>query len=180
MTAPTPTPEEKTYRRVLLVARLDGWSILIVAALGSLLALVLGDLVGVLVGLLVVGAGAMELRGQGMLRRRDAGGMRWLVRSQLFLLSVILAYCASRLGSFDSESAMGNLTPDMAGALQESGIEQADIVPLVRTMFFALYGGVALTTLLYQGGMALYYRSRTARITTFLAAPPVVRQAPLA
>jgi hypothetical protein len=180
MTAPAPTPEEKTYRRVLLVARLDGWSILIVAGLGSLLALGLGDLVGMLVGLLVAGAGAMELRGHGMLRRREAAGMRWLVRSQLFLLSVLLAYCASRLGSFDRESVLGNLSPDMAAALQESGVEQADILPLVQTMFYVLYGSIALVTLLYQGGMALYYRSRTARITAFLAAPPVAGQAPLA
>lgn len=169
------------YRRVLLVSRLDGLSIVVVASLGSLLALLLGDLVGVLVGLMVVGAGAMELRGHGALKRRDASGMRWLVRSQLFLLTVILVYCASRLGSFDSESVMGNLTPDMASVLQEAGIEQADIVPLVRMMFLTVYGSVAAITLLYQGGMALYYSRRTARVAAFLAAPPpVAAHSPLA
>ncbi len=167
-----PTAEEKTYRRVLLVSRLDGLSIVIVAAVGGLLALLLGDLVGVLVALFVIGAGAMELRGHRLLKKRDAGGMRWLVRSQLLLLAVILSYCTSRLGSFDRESVMGNLTPDMAGMLQESGIDQAEIGPLVQQMFYVLYGSVALVTLIYQGGMAAYYRSRSARVTAFLATPP--------
>ncbi len=171
MTPPTPTPEEKTYRRVLAVSRLDGWSVVIVAAFGTLLALVLGDLVGVLVGGLVLGTGAMELRGHRMLKQRDAAGMRWLVRSQLFLLSVILAYCTSRLASFDPESVMGNLTPDMAAVLQEAGINQADILPLVRTMFLTVYGAVAGVSLLYQGGMAFYYGRRTAPVAAFLAAP---------
>jgi len=162
------------YRRVLRISRLDGLSIVIVAVLGTLLSLAFGDLVGVLVGLLVTGAGAMELRGHKALQRRDADGMRWLVRSQLFLLTVILVYCVSRLGSFDSEGAMGNLTPDAAATLQEAGIDASEIAPLVHTMFLALYGSVALVTVLYQGGMALYYRRRIARITAFLAAPPAV------
>lgn len=174
MTRPAVSPEEKTYGRILLVSKLDGISIVVVAALGTLLALLLGDFTGGLVGLLVAGAGIMELRGNAMLRRRDAGGMRWLVRSQLFLLAVILTYCASRLGSFDNESVMGNLTPDMATVLQEAGIDQADIVPLVRLMFFTIYGSVAAVTLLYQGGMSFYYSRRTAVVTAFLAAPPPV------
>lgn len=169
------------YRRVLLVARLDGWSVVGVAVFGTLLTLVFGDLVGTLIGLLVVGAGAMELHGQKCLRRRDPSGMKWLVRAQLYLLSVILVYCASRLGSFDSESAMGNLTPEMADALKEAGLEAADILPLVRTAFFATYVTLASVSLLYQGGMALYYSRRTLPVTTYLAQPlPVPGHSPLA
>jgi hypothetical protein len=176
-----PTPDEKTYRRVMAVAAFDGWSIIGVAAFGSLLTLVLGDLGGLAVGALVAGAGAMELHGRKRLKRRDASGMRWLVRAQLFLLTVILVYCVSRLGSYDAETAMGNLTPDMAATLKESGLEPADVGPMVHTMFLVMYGSVAFVSVLYQGGMALYYRSRIARVTAAIAAPPVVpRQTPLA
>ena len=168
-----PSPEEKVYRRVLFIAAFDGWSVVGVAGAGTLLALLLGDLSGMLVGLLAVAAGVLELRSRRRLVRRDASGMRGLVRAQMFLLAVILVYCVSRLGSFDAETAMGNLTPDMEAVLSESGLSKADLLPLVQATFFATYTVVAVVSLIFQGGLTLYYRSRTARVTAFLAPPPV-------
>lgn len=172
MTAPAPSPPQKALQRVLAISRLNGWSVTLVAVFGVLLTLLLGDLLGTLIGLLAVTAGWMEIRGHGKLRRQDAEGMKWLVRSQLLLLSVILAYCASRLGSFDADSVMGNLTPDMETILQDAGVGLGDILPLVRLAFFVLYGTVAFVTVLYQGGLALYYRSKTKLVTEALTAPP--------
>jgi hypothetical protein len=169
-----PSPEEKIYRRVLFVAGFDGWSVVAVAGLGTLLSVLFGSLNGILIGLLLIGAGAMELHGRRLLRRRDAGGMRWLVRAQLFLLSVILVYCASRLGSFDAETAMGNMTPDMEAALTEAGLNKADIVPLVHMTFVATYSILAIISLLFQGGLSLYYRSRIGRVTAALTPPPPI------
>ncbi len=173
-----PSPDEKAYRRVMAIAAFDGWSVVGIAGFGGLLSLAFGDWGGFAVGALVAGAGAMELHGRKRLKRRDAGGMRWLIRAQMFLLTVILVYCVSRLASFDAETAMGNLTPDMAALLKESGLEQGDILPMVHTMFLVLYGSVAVASVLYQGGMALYYRSRVARVTAAIAAPPAVRISP--
>lgn len=169
---PEPTPQEKTLKRVLTISRVNGWSVIVFATLGTLITLVIGDPSGVAVGVLIGLAGWMEVRGNQALRRRNPAGMKLLVRSQLFLLAVILVYCASRLGSFDDATAMGNLTPDMEIILQEAGLQKADILPLVRMTFFALYGGLALGTLIYQGGMALYYRRRIRPVTEALIAPP--------
>jgi hypothetical protein len=171
---PAPTPQEKALKRVLRVSRVNGWSVVVVAALGTVLALALGDLVSVVIGALVVFAGGMEVRGHKKLLRRDADGMKLLVRSQLFLLSVILVYCASRLGSFDADTVMGSLTPDMEAILKDSGIQRSDILPLVRLAFFTLYLSFAGVTLVYQGGLALLYRSKTRLVTEALQAPPVV------
>ncbi len=175
MSTPEPTPQVKAFKRVLKVSRLNGWSVAIFAGLCILLTLVMGDLLGTLIGLLVVASGWMEIHGNHQLKRRDPDGMKWLVRSQMFLLTVMLAYCASRLGSFDSDSMLANLTPDMEAILKESGIDRADLVPLVHKAFFALYGSVALTCLLYQGGMALFYRGKTQLVTEALTALPVPR-----
>ena len=172
MTAPPPTPAEKALKRVLRYSRFNGWSVMIIAGAGTLLSLVFGDLVGILVGGLATVAGWMELRGHKKLRRRDAGGMAWLVRAESFLLAVILVYCATRLGSFDAETAMGNLTPDMEASLKELGLERADILSMVRTTFFSTYLTVSLVTLIYQGGMALYYRRKTPLVTEALSSPP--------
>jgi hypothetical protein len=174
MSTPAPTPEEKALGRVLLISAIDGWSVIAIAGLGTLLTLLLGDLSGVLVGLLVLAAGVIELRGRRRLKRRDATGMKLLVRAQLFLLSVILVYCASRLGSYDQETMLANLTPDMRAALKESGVEISDIIPLVRLVFFLTYGIVALLTLVFQGGLLLYYRSKTPLVTAALTDPPPV------
>lgn len=172
MTVPQPTPAQKALQRVLLVSAIDGWSVIAIAALGTLLTLLLGDLSGVGVGLLVLLAGIQELRARRRLQRRDATGMTHLVRAQLFLLAVILVYCATRLGSYDQEAMLANLTPDMKAALKEAGVEVADIIPLVRMVFFATYGLLAVLTLLFQGGLLLYYRSKTKLVTEALVVPP--------
>ncbi|HVZ66263.1 MAG TPA: hypothetical protein VG936_16985 [Lacunisphaera sp.] len=178
MSVPEPTPQEKALRRVLKVSRANGWSVVVVASLGILLALLLGDLSSVFIGALVAFAGGMEVRGNKKLRRRDADGLKLLVRSQLFLLTVILVYCAMRLGSFDADTVMGSLTPDMEALLKESGIQRADILPLVRLAFYTLYFTLAVVSLLYQGGMALYYRAKSRRVREALAAPPAVAPNP--
>ena len=173
MSTPAPSPAAKTLQRVLLVSALDGWSVIGIAALGTLLALALGDLSSLITGLLLVAAGIVELRGRGQLLRRNAGGMRLLVRAQLSLLAVILVYCVTRLGSFDQGLVLDYLTPAMEAMLKDNGLERADIVPAVQMLFYVVHGTVALVTILFQGGLTLYYRSRTAKVTEALCAPPM-------
>jgi len=174
MPVPPPTLPEKALKRVIGLSRLNGWSVVIFAGLGTLLALALGDWLSTGLGLLVAALGGLEVHGNRRLRKRDPEGMKWLIRSQMLLLALILAYCASRLGSFDAESALANLTPDMEAVLKESGLTRADILPLLHQMFLALYLSVALASLVYQGGLALYYRSKTRLVTAALQALPQV------
>jgi hypothetical protein len=167
------TPEE-TLRRVLKVSRLDGWSVAIFAGGCSLVSLAFGDPVGVSVGLLVTLGGALEIRGHRMLKHGNADGMRWLVRSQLVVLATIWAYAARQLLSFDTAIVRELATPDMRASLNELGLTMEDILPLVRRAFYLLYGGVMAVTLIYQGGLALYYRRRTAAVAQALTPPPAV------
>jgi len=174
MPSPVTTPPEKVLNRVLLVSAIDGWSVVTLAGFGVLLALALGDLSGAFTGLLIVTAGIIELTGRRRLLRGDPAGMKLLVRAQLFLLAVILLYCVTRLGSFDPELAMSNLTPELEAMLKENGIERADVGPAVQIVFYVVYSLVAFLSLLFQGGLILYYRSRTTRIREALATPPPV------
>lgn len=172
MTVPPPPPAQKALQRVLGLSRLNGWGVVLVSGLGTLVALALGDWLSTGLGLLVAAFGGLEVHGNRLLQKRDPAGMKWLVRSQLLVLALILAYCSSRLGSFDGETALANLTPDMEAVLKESGLNRADILALVHQMFIALYAGVALASLVYQGGLALYYRSKTRLVTAALTSPP--------
>ncbi len=172
MPAPTLSPAEISLQRVLTVSRLNGWSVIVLSALGSLLVLAIGDLLSTLIGLLVLAAGLLEVHGHRQLQQRDPAGLTLLVRSQLFLLAVMLVYCAGRLGSFDADTALASLTPDMEVILAEAGLDKSSLLPLVRTAFFALYSAVAAITLIYQGGLALFYRSKIKPVTEALTAPP--------
>lgn len=174
MTVPPLTPPQLALKKVLKISRVNGWSVAIFAGLCALISLAFGDLVGGGIGVLVVASGVMEIHGHRLLKRRDSAGLTWLVRSQLFLLSVILVYAVSRLFSFDSEYILSNLTPDLEALLKESGISRAEIVPLVQTFFRAFYGAVILATVIYQGGMAFYYRRKSPLVAEALAQPPVI------
>lgn len=154
-----PSPAD-TLRRVTRIARVNGWSVCAVAGLGLLLALLMGDAVGAGVALCALGSGAMELHGRRRLLQKEETGATWLVRSQLYLLGVVLTYAVGRLLSFDAEVALASLTPEMEAILKENGLSRADLVPLLQLMFRALYGSVIAVTLLYQGGMAFYYRRK--------------------
>jgi hypothetical protein len=167
-------PPADVLRRVLKISRLDGWSVAIFAGVCTLVSLALLDPVGIAVCLLVMLGGLLEVRGQRMLSRRDADGMRWLVRSQLVVLGVIWTYAATRLVSFDEGLVREMITPDMRSSLGELGLTPEDILPLVRRFFYLLYGSVMAATLIYQGGLALYYHRRTAAVQEALRAPPPV------
>ena len=167
-------PPADVLRRVLRIARLNGWSVAIFAGVCTLVSLALMDPIGITVCLLVMLGGLLEVRGQRMLSRRDADGLRWLVRSQFVVLGVIWTYAASRLVSFDEGLVRAMITLDMQSSLRELGLAPEDILPLVRRFFYLLYGSVMAAALIYQGGLALYYHRRRATVTLALQAPPVV------
>ena len=184
MSIPAPTPAEKALARVLKISGFDAWSLVIVAVLSVLLTLALGNLSGTAIGLLVLAGGVIEFRGRRRLRRRDPDGMRLLVRSQMLVLAVILVYCATRLGSFDGGYLKDQVVPELRQNLLLFGVNLDEslramelsvdeIVPLVRTVFFIVYGTVMVVSLIYQGGLAMYYRRKTDLVTEALAAPPV-------
>lgn len=170
----SPRPPEDVLRRVLKTSRLNGWSVAIFAGLCSLVSWALGDPVGGSIGLLVALGGMLEVRGHRLLQRRDADGMRWLVRSQLVVLGIIWTYAVTRLMSFDEGLVREMVTPDMRASLNELGVTMEDILPLVRRFFYLLYGSVMAATLIYQGGLALYYRRRRAAVEAALRLSPVL------
>ena len=173
-----PRPPADVLRRVLKFSRLNGWSVAIFAGVCALVSLALLDPIGVAVCVLVLMGGLLEVHGSRRLRRREADGVRWLVRSQLVVLGVIWTYAVTRLASFDEGLVRDLITPELLSALRELGLTQEDILPLIRQFFYLLYGSVMAATLIYQGGLALYYHRRAAAVEAALRAPPIVVAAP--
>ena len=163
---PPPFLPEETFARVCRVARFDGLSVLLVAGFFALLSAVAGEAVGALIGLLAAGAGAIELHGRTLLHHGERRGMSWLVGSQLFLLVVLLGYCALQL-----LRARLPALPAEADALLQADADQLGMTKSEFLLLFnrMLYGGFAIVTLVYQGGMALYYLRRRAAVDRVLA-----------
>ncbi len=149
-------PSER-LRRLLRVAKLDGMSILGIAGAFALISGAARDVTGAVIGLLVAAAGAIELHGATLLRAANPRGMRWLVGSQLYLLAVMLTYCAVRLARPDISALRPLVTEELAEQVRQSGMSVDQVLlELQRMVFF----GVAFVTLLYQGGMTIYYLRR--------------------
>jgi len=157
-------PSER-LRRVLRVARIDGTSILAVAGAFALISASFRDVNGAVIGLLVAAAGALELHGASRLRAADARGMRWLVSSQLYLMAVMLTYVACRLARPDIAALRPLVTQELADSIREANLTVDQVLLEMQRL---VYLGVAAATLLYQGGMAIYYLRRSAAVAAAL------------
>jgi hypothetical protein len=156
-----PLLPSEVLRRLLRVARFDGVSVLGVAGAFALISAASRDVSGAVIGLLVAAAGAIELHGVTMLRVGRPGGMRWLVASQLYLMATMLGYVALRIASPDIASIKPIVTSELAEQIQAAGMSVDQfLLEFLRLVYFV----VAAATVLYQGGMTLYYLRRRAAV----------------
>lgn len=163
------SPAEKSLRRVLLISAIDGWSIAVFAGFCTLVSLVLGEWIGVSIGAVITFAGVLELRGRTRLIRGEITGLSWLIRAQVLILATIGLYAFRNLLAFDEAALMAEITPELRNAINQLGISMADFQALMKPVYCGFYLTVIGVTLLFQGGLALYYASRRAQITRALA-----------
>jgi hypothetical protein len=158
------SPAEKSLRRVLLISAIDGWSITVFAGLCTLISLLFGEWVGVYIGGTITCAGIIELRGRARLLNGNLTGLSWLIGAQVLVLATIGLYAFRNLLAFDQAAIMANLTPEMREYLELSGIAVSTVESLLKPVYHALYLTVITVTLLFQGGLALFYFSRREKI----------------
>jgi hypothetical protein len=159
---------------MLRVAHFDGGSVLVLCGALAIASAWYGDFTGAVVGVLIAGAGAFELHGAGLIKAGEPRGLNWLVASQLYLLVAILGYVGWRVMSYDSAGVRHLLEPmlrasDLQAQLSEAGATEADLLATVRTIYYACFGLVAVGTLFYPGGMAVYYYRRRVAVAAALA-----------
>jgi hypothetical protein len=154
-------------RSVLRVARFDGVSVLVLAGFFALVSAASGDVSGAAFGLLIAAAGAIELHGMALLRAIDRRGMTWLVGSQLYLMTVVLGYVAYRMANSDTDPLVKMVKSAVATdgvELQQAGLDPAKVMADFPGQLRLLYLAVAALTIIYQGGMAIYYLRRRAAV----------------
>jgi hypothetical protein len=152
-------------RRVMHIARLDGLGVLTIAGLFALISALVHDQPGTAIGLAVAGAGAIELHGVTLLRHGAEKGMLWLVGSQLLLLVVILGYVGLRLSHVDVTMMRPLLSDAQQQVIVQSGLS---VDSFLRLVYKGTYVLVGVLTVLYQGGLTIYYQRRRTAVAAAL------------
>jgi hypothetical protein len=156
MQQPPLLPEE-TLVRVLRLARFDGTGVLVLGSIFALMAASAGEVRFAIIGVLAAGAGAVELHGAALLRQGEPRGMNWLIASQPFLLTVILAYCALRLWLMEIPPVPEAFQGVFAMNAQQWGMS---VPQFQRTLNAITATAVAAASFGLQGGMMIYYVKR--------------------
>jgi hypothetical protein len=157
--APPPLPHE-TLDRVCRLARFEGRSLLVLAGLFSLLAAYQRDGIGAVAGCLAAAVGVIELNGVNRLRQASVSGLSWIIGSQIALLLTVLAYAILRATTFDPVTVARLITTETRAEFAELGLREDQILPMLEKSYVGVYVTVALVSVVYQGGMALYYHRR--------------------
>ncbi len=163
-------PPETALRRVLSISAIDGWSVALIAGACTVISLLVGSGIGVIVGLLVTTAGAVELHGHRRLVQGNVCGVGALVAAQVIILVTIVVYAVTNLLRYDEAALLAQLTPRHHDLLARAGLSFADLRPMLKPFYAALYSTVMGVTVLFQGGLALFYHSRKPQIAAALRA----------
>lgn len=169
---------EKTFRRVLAVSAFDGWSVVIVAGLCTVSSLVFFSWAGVLIGAPLTAAGIVELRGRSRLLRGQASGLGLLINAQLLILTLLVVYSVWNLLHYNEAALLARIPAHLHNQLSQAGLRIEDLRPMLKPGYFAVYLAVIAVSVLFQGGLALYYHSRKAAALSAMdshrdeAAPP--------
>lgn len=138
-------------RRAAKLARANGLGYAVFGVLTILLSLPL-DVAGLLLGGCLLAVGLAQQRTAPGLVAADPATPGALARNELVLLAAITAYAVAQMTILRAgTSAELERLGDSAGV---------DVAGLVDAIAGAVYGSVIVISLLYQGGMALYFRRR--------------------
>lgn len=144
-------------RKVTAVAQWSAVCILLVAVPALVVTLLSPSWVTPLM-LIVTAVGVVEYIGHRKLVAGEASACRMLAINQLVLLAAILIYCAGMIATADKSEVISMLGEESRG--------------LARSLGYAIYGSVAVVSIAFQGGLALYYFRRRKVVEAYNQAVP--------
>lgn len=157
----------KPVRRAIAIAKFDAWTVGIFGALTLLLGVF--TIAGWLLGGTLLAVAFIEIRAARDLARMDARAPRRLGLNQIALGAALLTYAMFGLWNV-------LYGPDPLAETLRQAPEAAEMLApysdLIRLTGIAIYAGVACVAIFAQGGMALYYFSRTKHVRAYLAQTP--------
>jgi type IV secretory pathway TrbD component len=182
MTAPAPNPVRKLHR-VINVARADSMAVLFCSGASLVISILQANWVFAIFSVLAIVAGLMERQGARLLDDGFAAGIAWLPGSQGVLFTVVIGYVAWRWKHFDPSAYWAEIPvaaqQKILDQMRASGLDpEADREPLLRVMNGLMCFTLGVVTLLYQGGLALWYRLQQHYVLAALQNPSTPPELP--
>jgi len=133
----------------------------------TLLLAVLGpDPLGLAVGAVVTGVGVAQLRATKRLRAGDPEAPRTLARNELVLMGGIGLYALLKL------TLLRETGEDLQAQVGDTSALGISFTELTQSLNTLVYSTVLAVTLIYQGGLALYFLRRRPLLERYLAEAP--------
>ena len=157
------------YRPIARAAKLgmgNGMGYVVFGGLSLAFALASWDVIGLILGAVLLGAGLYERTQCRRLLHADTAAPLRLACGELVLLGAIALYAAGGL----TAPGPSELLRQQLGGTQGLGIDVQKIADSVSAVW---YTTIIAISLFYQGGMALYFRSRRSDVTRYLEEVPV-------
>jgi hypothetical protein len=162
----------KSIRKAARVAAFNGWTTGAAAMFSAMFLVFDRSVVAIAITLILSFVTYHEFRGRKRLLNFDPSGATLLGWNQLGLLAMIIIYCLWMLSGSSAEAANA-LSSQMKSASERELLSMVgDLEGLYKTVTLALYGGVIVLSLLFQGGNALYYFTRRRHVEDFIAETP--------
>ena len=140
---------------VLKMAKFDGYGLLVMGVPSIIISLFSSSVSGIAIGAVVTACGCLELDGFRRYTGRLPGARLRLMGSQLLLIALAWAYAGFSLLHPEP------LSPEITDLIKESGDSTVDMMALVSRMRLLVAAAICAVTLLYQGGLSVYYWSKT-------------------
>ena len=162
----------KAIRKAARVAGFNGWTTAAAGAFSAMFLLFDRSAVAIAITLGLSIITYNEFRGRKRLLNFDPSAATMLGWNQLGLLAMIVVYCLWMLSGSSAEAASA-LSAQMNSASERELLSMAgDLEGLYKTATLAMYGGVIVLSVLFQGGNALYYFTRRRHVEDFIAETP--------
>ncbi len=157
------------------VAKFSACTMLIMAGLGVMSLAMDHSIESVVIVVAITVMGLIELSGAKRIAAAVPSAARDLGFNQLALLALIVIYCVVQMVTFSARGSSFLVSPEFRQtmtqlpSLEAMGEKLDSLAPLLVCGF---YGLVILLSVLFQGGLALYYFSRRKVIQSFLNETP--------
>lgn len=145
----------------------NGMGYAIFGGLSLVFALSGWDMIGLILGAVLLGVGLYERAQSKRLLQADTAAPLRLASGELVLLGAITLYGVLGLTVLPGPS---DLLQQQLGSTQGLGLDVQKIANSISTIWYTTAIAISL---LYQGGMALYFRSRRPDVTRYLKEVPV-------
>ncbi len=148
----------------LFIAAMNGWTVFSFAIVCTAIAIPFGSISGGAIGLALSASGFMEIKGRHQLKLRQDNATTLLAGSQLLFFMSILFYSLYQLATFDAQSIIKYIPKEYYDLvlMDVYGTEEA-FGKMVQMMHRVIYIVVIVGSLIYQGGLLVFYKVATIR-----------------